>query len=110
MMMKRPRLKTVLQNLGLATASFGLCFVLLEVGLRLAGYGNVEIYQPDPLLYWKLKPGQNCYTKVNRKPVRVNSLGTRGPEFLAEKPVGALRILSLGDSKTFGWGLSEGES
>jgi hypothetical protein len=108
--MKRPRLKTVFQNLGLAMGSFGLCFVALEIALRLAGYGNVEIYQPDPVLYWRLKPNQNCYTKIDRKPVRVNSLGTRGSEFQGTKPAGTLRILSLGDSKTFGWGLTEAES
>ena len=108
--MKRPRFKTVLQNLALASGSFGLCFVVLEVALRLAGYGNVEVYQPDPLLYWRLKPNQNCYTKIDRKPVHVNSLGTRGPEFEPVKPAGTLRILSLGDSKTFGWGLTEEES
>jgi lysophospholipase L1-like esterase len=109
-MMKRPRLKAAMQNLGLVAGSLGLCFVALEVALRVAGYGNVEIYQPDPLLYWRLKPNQNCYTKIDRKPVRVNSLGTRGPEFQLEKPAGTLRILSLGDSKTFGWGLTEAES
>ena len=108
--MKPPRLKTVLQNVALATGSLGLCFVVLEVALRIAGYGNVEIYQPDPLLYWKLKPNQDCYTKIDRKPVHVNSLGTRGAEFQASKPPGTLRILSLGDSKTFGWGLTEAES
>jgi hypothetical protein len=70
----------------------------------------VEIYEPDPVLYWKLKPGQNCYTKIDRKPVHINSLGTRGPEFNPAKPPHTIRILSLGDSKTFGWGLTEKEA
>lgn len=104
------RLKRVLQNLALMLGTFALCFLLLEVALRIAGYGNVEIYVPDPLLYWRLKPNQNCYTKIDHKPVHVNSRGTRGPEFQVPKPSGTLRILSLGDSKTFGWGLSESES
>jgi lysophospholipase L1-like esterase len=80
------------------------------VVLRVCGYGNVEIYEPDPVLYWKLKPNQNCYTKVDRKPVHINSLGTRGPEFAPTKPPGTFRILCLGDSRTFGWGLSEPET
>jgi lysophospholipase L1-like esterase len=104
------RLKTWLQNLALMLGSFALCFIVLEVSLRIAGYGNVEIYQPDPLVYWKLKPNQNCFTKVDHKPVHVNSHGTRGPEFQTAKPPNTIRILSLGDSKTFGWGLSEAES
>jgi lysophospholipase L1-like esterase len=107
---KRPRLKALGQNLALAAGSLVLCFVTLEMILRCAGYGNVEIYSADPLLYWKLKPGQNCFTKIGRKPVHVNSFGTRGPEFQLIKPVDTVRILSLGDSKTFGWGLTEAES
>src|SRR5437016_4633166 len=104
------RLKTWLQNLALMMGSFFLCFVLLEGSLRLAGYGNVEIYEPDEKLYWKLKPNQDCYTKIDHKPVHINSHGTRGLEFQTAKPANTIRILSLGDSKTFGWGLSEPES
>lgn len=107
---RRSRLKSWLQNLALIMATFAFCFLVLEISLRIAGFGNIEIYQPDPLLFWKLKPNQDCYTKVDRKPVHVNSHGTRGPEFQAAKPANTIRILSLGDSKTFGWGLTEAES
>ncbi|MCK7478321.1 MAG: hypothetical protein M0C28_13665 [Candidatus Moduliflexus flocculans] len=82
----------------------------MEIALRLAGYGNLEMYQPDPKLYWRLKPNQNCFTKIDRKPVHINAHGTRGPGFSAAKPPDTLRILSLGDSRTFGWGLSEAET
>jgi hypothetical protein len=101
------RWKRFLTNLGLSVATFALCFGLLELSLRLAGYGNLEIYEPHPLLYWRLKPNQECFTKVGRQPVRINSHGTRGPEFTIAKPAGTMRILSLGDSRTFGWGLAE---
>src|SRR5439155_12458228 len=99
------RIKRLLQNLALSAVSFSLCFFLLEMILRLNGYGNVEIYQADRLLYWRLKPNQDCYTKIDRKPVHINSHGTRGPEFETFKPAGTVRIISLGDSRTFGWGL-----
>src|SRR5438477_8533468 len=104
------RRKRLLQNLTLSAASLLLCAGLLELVLRLCGYGNLEIYEPDPALYWKLKPGQDCYTKVGHKPVHINSHGTRGPEFQTAKPPNTLRILCLGDSRTFGWGLSEAET
>lgn len=106
----KPRLRKFLQNFALMLGSFGVCFAALEGSLRLAGYGNVEIYEPHPVLFWRLKPNQNCFTKIDRKPVRVNSLGTRGPEFTPARPANTLRILSLGDSRTFGWGLSEAET
>lgn len=108
---KKPgRLKRLAQNLALSCVSFFIFLVLCEVALRIAGFGNLEIYQPDPLLFWRLKPNQDCFTKVDRKPVHINSKGIRGPEFEPQKPANTIRILSLGDSTTFGWGLSDEET
>jgi lysophospholipase L1-like esterase len=107
---KTGRFKRLCLRLAFSLGVFVLCALALEIILRLNGYGNLEIYEPDPQLYWKLKPNQNCYTKVDHKPVHINSLGTRGPEFQAGKPAGTFRVLSLGDSRTFGWGLSESET
>jgi len=104
------RFKALLVNLGLSLCSLLVFAGLFELALRLMGYGNIEIYEPDPIVYWRLKPNQNCYTKVDHKPVHINSQGTRGAEFQVPKPPRTLRIVSLGDSRTFGWGLSEGET
>jgi len=84
--------------------------VVCEIILRLNGYGNLEIYQPDPLLYWRLKPNQDCFTKVDHKPVHINSHSTRGADFETVRPPNTIRILSLGDSRTFGWGVSDSET
>lgn len=54
------------------------------------------------MLFWKLKPDQVCYTKIDRKPVHINSRATRGAEFIVPKPAGTKRVPSLGDSRTFG--------
>src|SRR2546425_511746 len=99
---KPRRWKGWLQNLALALGTFLLCAAVLEAVLRLNGYGNVEIYEPDPKLYWKLKANQDCFTKMGHKPVHINSHGTRGPDFETAKPPNTIRILSLGDSRTFG--------
>ncbi len=107
---KKTRLAGFLQNMALAGVTFLFCFAALEIALRICGFGNLEIYSPDPVLYWRLKPNQDCFTKIDRKPVHINSLGTRGPEFSITKPADTVRILSLGDSKTFGWGMSEAET
>ena len=106
----RGRAKALLLNLALSCIVFLLCVVVLEGILRLNHYGNLEIYEPDQKLYWKLKPNQDCFTKIDRKPVHINSHGTRGPDFQTNKPVGTIRILSLGDSRTFGWGLADEET
>ncbi len=87
-----------------------LCLFAIEVPLRLAGYGRLEIYQPDPVVFWKLKPNQDGLTKVGQKKFHINTHGTRGREFTREKPADAIRILSLGDSRTFGWGLADDET
>ena len=104
------RRKRLLQGLALSLTSLALFLVACEIALRIAGYGNLEIYEPDPSLYWKLKPNQDCLTKIGRKPVHINSHGTRGAEFETRKPPGTFRVLSLGDSRTFGWGLTEAET
>ena len=104
------RWKSALKNLALFGCTLFVCLALTEIVLRLMGYGNVEIYEPHPQLYWRLKPNQECFTKIDHKPVRVNSHGTRGREFSVTKPANTLRIVSLGDSRTFGWGLSEAET
>jgi len=102
--------KRLFLKLGFSAAVFLLCIVVAEVTLHVMGYGDLEVYDPDPHLYWRLRPNQNCFTKVNHQPVRINSLGTRGPEFQPSKPTQTIRILSLGDSRTFGWGLAEDQT
>ena len=108
--MKSSNKISLLKNFSLVFASMSLFFLLMEVVLRLFGFGNLIIYEPDPKLFWKPKPNQNCYTKFEHKPIHVNAKRTRGEAFSASKPKNVFRIISLGDSKTFGWGLSDSET
>jgi len=103
-------LKKLLFLVILIGGGFLVLCVITEIVLRMAGYGDLEVYDPDPRVFWRLRAGQDSYTKINRKPVHVNSLGTRGAEVSPEKPVNTFRILMLGDSKTFGWGLADDET
>lgn len=106
----RGRWRALVRNLSVSAASLLVTVAVLEGVFRLLGYGNLEIYDPDPSVYWRLRPNQSCFTKVGHEPVHVNAHGTRGPDFAVPKPPGTLRIVSLGDSRTFGWGLADGET
>jgi lysophospholipase L1-like esterase len=59
-------------------------------------------------LPYRLRPGERL--RVLGRDVRVSSLGLRGPEAAARPPPGSRRVLVLGDSVAFGWGLDEAES
>ena len=79
--------------LAAASATFG--FLLLEIGLRLAGYQAIyDVYSKpsifweyDPVLGWAHTPGSEA-TYVGPRPwpiefstpIRINSQGLRGPE------------------------------
>jgi len=65
---------------------------------------NEPYHREDPELFWTLVPG------YVRGDVRINRLGLRGPELLAEKPPDVYRIVLLGDSVTFGFRVAEHET
>ena len=71
-----------------------------------------QIGRFDPDLGWSLKPGARGSSKATgaRVDYAINSRGTRGPEFTPEKAPGVLRVLVLGDSHTFGFGIPEPET
>jgi len=79
--------------------------LLIEAAVRIYHFvgtiGKTEI-EPrgyvvdDPDMGYTLKRG------FNEGGIRVNSLGFRGPEITQDKPPGTYRIVSLGDSATFG--------
>lgn len=113
--MKRVRLPEI----GLTVASLILFFGLAEAGLRLAGYG------PDPPLPgpmyvrsasrgYGLKPGYRGEGERSpyllHPPITINGLGMRGRDVPAEKTPGTFRIICLGDSYVFGWGVREEET
>ncbi len=79
---------------------------LAEGMLRIAGYGDALQFDYQPELGWVNEPRQHART-VGRWSVRINSVGLRGPEYPTPKPAGLFRVLLVGDSFTFGYGVAE---
>lgn len=69
-------------------------------------------YRSDALLSYALRPGwSGIHESADfRVGVRVNALGMRGAEPSRERPQGARRLLVLGDSFAFGWGVEDAET
>lgn len=101
----------------LAGASVLFALGVLEVGLRMLGYEPIysvyshpEIFwRKDALLGWAHEPNSEDHYIGPRPwpvefdaPVRINSLGLRGPE-IGEREPGAYRVMLLGDSMVAGF-------
>jgi lysophospholipase L1-like esterase len=63
---------------------------------------DVRIYDGDPLLFWKLRPGLDRML-WDLTLVSTNAQGLRYPRPVGRKAPGAFRIVCAGDSVTFGY-------
>lgn len=99
-------------KIGLASFSFLLVVFCFEIGLRVLGYKAIyEIYSKssalwrvDPELGWHHEPnssdvfvGPRPWPIEFETPIRINSLGLRGPE-VPPRDEDDIRLLFLGDS------------
>ncbi|MGA8867108.1 MAG: SGNH/GDSL hydrolase family protein [Candidatus Sulfotelmatobacter sp.] len=85
---------------------FAAICIVLELGLRLFGYGSFTMYRPDNRLLWVPVPGR-ALTVVNHLPITVNDQGFRYAVDLQPKQSGEFRVMSFGDSTTQGWGVDD---
>jgi GDSL-like Lipase/Acylhydrolase family len=106
------RLHKVRREIILVLSSILVSLITIEVAIRvfdplgISYFRESSRYQldliPDPILVFKHTPGlQRIYQRVS---VSINELGLRDRD-LEKKKRGELRILLLGDSVTFGWGV-----
>jgi GDSL-like Lipase/Acylhydrolase family len=111
-----------LGRLGLVAASCAVTLGLFEVALYLVPAFDRAMtrderhafspYRPDGRLGFTLRPGVRV-RHVDRDfsvTVAVNALSMRGPDRGRSKPAGTARILLLGDSFAFGWGVEQEEA
>ena len=76
---------------------------------------GLSIFSPSNIVPFTVAQNQNSvhlgYTREFNHKVATNSLGFRGvKEIEKQKPEGTYRILVIGDSMTFGWGVEDNET
>ena len=90
--------------------------LLAAAELLLPYSGPLGIYSAsDRVTRWSLRPGYrgvgpNLPDVALSYTMQVNNLGLRGGPLALPKPAGVIRIAALGDSVTFGFGVSEEET
>ncbi len=105
----------------LALISLLMAALLLELALRVAYYHSldfsmemwkyaVQLKRPmaNPNLSFTNLPNGHAF--LMGQDVQINSQGLRDREYTFDKPRGTYRIMLLGDSTTFGWGVAEGDT
>jgi lysophospholipase L1-like esterase len=65
---------------------------------------EVRIFEGDPLLFWRVRPNLH-HVIWKATPVTTNAQGLRYPSPVGRKGRGVFRIVCLGDSVTFGFGV-----
>jgi lysophospholipase L1-like esterase len=108
----------MLINLSLIVISTLFALFLSEMALRLMGFKPMYVsperdrfWKYDSLLGWAHQPGQEGIfeTPQFRTTVRINEKGLRDPEHSYERQNDIERILVLGDSFAWGYGVEESE-
>jgi len=102
---------TLARKIALSLASVYMTLLLLEIGVRL--------FYPQDLGFWDSEPFRRlaatsphfvenipgAHARFLGVPVDINSFGLRDHEFAIPKPANTVRILTVGDSVTFGYGV-----
>jgi hypothetical protein len=100
-----------------------MSLAVIELGLRLVypqqTYGRAQaltagFYRESERLIWELLPNFDGSAQTNEGviveyQVHINSLGFRDEEFPLQKPENVYRIMTIGDSFTFGLAVDDGQ-
>ena len=86
-----------------------------EVGLRGAGWPEIEGTFEHNTPFWTSDPELDRFPMSHGEesttfPVSTNDEGLRAPIHSPDKPAGTHRVMALGCSTTFGWGVADAES
>lgn len=124
--MARSKLQQRLFASAIGLIGFALLLVALEIGLRAAGFSYPPKDEPIALWnrdedramrlglglhrsagrqLWEPRPGASLPAHWVRESERINDLAYRGPRREPSRANGVLRIATMGDSSTFGYGV-----
>ncbi|MBT6488032.1 MAG: hypothetical protein HOK71_25560 [Planctomycetaceae bacterium] len=83
-----------------------------QVLIHLGSDPGEIMFEADPERFWRLKPSLQLSTKTDKRwsGMIANSRGFRNREFSLKKPAGTYRIVCIGDSTTFGFGVDWDEA
>lgn len=109
------RYKEILQNISLMIVGVAIFFLLAEIACRVIMPNSVKLrlmHKPDEKIGYRLVPHfeMEYKTKEFNSFIRINSEGLRDYEHDKDKDIQTIRILVLGDSFTFGYGVNIDES
>ena len=99
-------------NLALVVLSVLITMVIVEVAVRIAGYKSIyagtQFFDYDSVLGWRLRPNlEGPFERPQfRTYVKINEHGLRDRDYTYEKPVNNKRIVVLGDSFVWGYGVN----
>ncbi len=95
----------------LSVGSLALVLLLAEGGLRVAYPRGLESPMEGPFAWLVRQPvfGWRNQAGYRIEPFSINQHHLRGPEIELGKPAGVVRVLCLGDSRTFGIWLDNGK-
>jgi lysophospholipase L1-like esterase len=106
-------LRKLLRRAALALVGLAVALVALEFGLRAAGWGRKASRYLDPDVGVRFYGNQRHDAFGRDGPLvsfSVNQEGLRGPWYEGSGPPDVLRVLCLGDSFTFGWGVEDDQA
>jgi lysophospholipase L1-like esterase len=108
-------MRKLILRLGIFVGVLLLLFLGTELYFRSQGYGALPSVWFDPEVGTRFHPNQSrdiyAAGDVYMHPAKINGLGLRGHEPLPEADGDAgLRVVCLGDSFTFGWGVEDNET
>ena len=105
-------IKKILMGPTIACCTFISLFILSEIVVRTLGTESDNLIMQDSVLGWVHVPNKNGYSRGEEfsVKVRINKDGFIGRDYSYVKPENIVRILTIGDSLTEAFQVSEEES